>query len=278
MKFRITKSQWIGIGIALIILITSFFFIKTKFFFLILGISLITGAFPFVLATVVRGKIEKEKERMFLEFTRNLVESVKAGIPVSKSIVNVRNKSYGVLSPHVKKLVNQILLGIPLRTGLQTFSKDIGNPTISRALTLISEAEKAGGDIGHILESVAEAVNMSDKLKKERKSAISNLIVQGYIIFFIFIVIVIVMQFKIIPMMSGISGIDSPGIIEEGEPNTDSLDFSNAFLYLLITQGFFSGLVIGMLSEGNLRGGIKHSFILMISAFLISTTANLLIG
>jgi hypothetical protein len=55
-------------------------------------------------------------------------------------------------------------------------------------------------------------------------------------------------------------------------------EISRMFLYLLITQGFFAGLVIGKLSEGSLKAGIKHSFILTIAAFLISTGVRALIG
>jgi hypothetical protein len=39
------------------------------------------------------------------------------------------------------------------------------------------------------------------------------------------------------------------------------------FLYLLVAQGFFAGLVIGKLGEGSIKAGVKHSFILMIASF-----------
>ncbi|MBA7704963.1 hypothetical protein ES703_113786 [subsurface metagenome] len=207
------------------------------------------------------------------------MESVKTGTPISKSIINIRDKSYGILSDNVKKLANQISLGIPLNFALKVFSKDVNNKTISRALTLIGQAEQAGGEIGEILESVAGAVNMSDKLKKERKAAISTLVVQGYIIFFIFIIIILVMQFKILPMVSGIAGV---GTIEEmglgGGGETTSEEMYGSFLYLLLIQGFFSGLIIGKLAEGSVKSGIKHSFSLMVVSFLISAVANLILG
>jgi len=153
-------------------------------------------------------------------------------------------------------------------------------------LTLIGQAEKAGGDIGRILEDVAGAVNTSDKIKKERKAAISTLVVQGYIIFFVFLVIVLVMQFKIIPIIEGITtiggtgggGIGGIGIVGGAGESLDPEELSNSFLYLLLIQGLFSGLTIGKLSEENLKAGVKHSFALMLSAFLISTGANLIFG
>jgi flagellar protein FlaJ len=272
------KIHWIGIISSLIIGILSLFFIDTKFFFFIIGLGILIGASPFVFSIIYETKITNEKEEMFLEFSRNLVESVKTGTPISKSIINIKNKSYGALSIHVEKLANQISLGIPLNIALKVFAKDVNNNTISRALTLIGQAERAGGDIGKILESVTEAVRMSDKLKKERKAAISTLVAQGYIIFFVFIIIILVMQFQIIPMIAGIAETGTLGIGGVTGGTNQQEEITVSFIYLLLIQGFFSGLTIGKLAEGSVKSGIKHSFALMLMSFLISTVANLIFG
>lgn len=278
---EIKSYHWVGIGLALGIILLSLALINTKFFFIVFGIGILIGATPFVISVIYEAKIASEKEEMFLEFSRNLVESVKAGTPISKSIINVKNKPYGVLSENVNKLANQISIGIPFSQALQIFARDINNSTISRALTLIGQAEKAGGDIGEILEAIAGAVNMSDKLKKERKAAISTLVVQGYIIFFVFMIIILVMQFKILPMVSGIadlSSIESADIVSSVGGGISKEDISSSFLYLLLIQGLFSGLVIGKLAEGSIKHGVKHSFALMLTSFLVSAGANIFFG
>ena len=281
---KIDKSHYFGIVLAIIVMAISYlFFRESEFFFLIFGVGVLIAVLPFVIGFINENRKAVEKEDMFLEFTRNLVESVKTGTPISKSIVNVRGKNYGALSPHVNKLANQISLGIPLNTALQVFARDANNKTISRALTLIGQAERAGGNIGEILESVAEAVNMSDKLKKERKAAISTLVVQGYIIFFVFIIIILVMQFQILPLVSGIAVVGEVtggtfGNIGGGGEEVSQEELANAFLYLMLMQGFFTGLTIGKLSEGSVKAGIKHSFTLMFIAFLFSAGANVVFG
>lgn len=272
MEFKI--SYLVGMILGAIIIGISFIFYGQGFFLFIVGIGVLVGLAPFVVSTIRTSAIAIEKEEMFLEFARNLVESVKTGTPISKSIINVRKRQYGALNEHVQKLANQISLGIPLNQALATFSKDVKNPTITRALTLIGQAERAGGDIGMILESVANAVNTSDILKKERKAKISTLVVQGYIIFVVFIIIILVMQFKIIPMVSGISGV-AGALGTENSQAISQTEISNAFMYLLLIQGLFSGLTIGKLSQNSIKAGIKHSFALMIMAFLSSAAANI---
>src|SRR3990172_2934052 len=203
---ELKTSHIIGMGTALAIMVISLFLMDTRFFFFIFGIGILVGVLPFILTIVNEAKVENDKEEMFLEFARNLVESVKTGTPVSRSIINVKGKDYGVLNENIKKLANQISMGIPLSKALQTFSNDVSNRTVSRSLTLIAQAEKSGGEIGEILEAVAEGVSTTDKLKKERKAAVSTLVVQGYIIFCVFIVIILVLQFQIIPLLGGLAG------------------------------------------------------------------------
>jgi len=43
-------------------------------------------------------------------------------------------------------------------------------------------------------------------------------------------------------------------------------------------QGFFAGLVIGKLSEGSTKAGLKHSFIMMALAYLMTTGVRAVMG
>jgi len=282
---EIKKSHLTGFAIAATVVLIIQLSIKGQIAMLLSGIAILLGAGPFISSLITEARKNQEKEEMFLEFARNLVESVKTGTPISKSIMNMQGKSYGVLTKHINKLSNQINLGIPLNQALAIFSKDVKNNSISRSLTLIGQAERAGGDIGEILEAVAGAVNISDKLKKERRAAISNLVVQGYIIFLVFIIITLVMQFQIVPMVSGIGDLGSMelGGFGFGGGGGEAQDISqetisNAFLYLILVESFFTGFVIGKLAEGDIKAGIKHSFALMFLSFIISAGANVLLA
>jgi len=286
--FRINKAEIMGLVVALIIVALDFLFLfkdNSSMFYFVLGLAFVIGGFPFFLYLVFESNRALEKEAMFLEFARNLVENVKAGTPVSKAILNIRTKDYGPLNPHINKLANQILIGIPIKTAFETFSRDLGNNTISRAINIISESEKAGGEIESILEAVVTSVSQIQKLKKERRSAMYSLIVQGYIIFLIFIIIMIVMEFKILPIATGFSESYSNAPVEDmggfggligGGGNISAAELSQSFLWLLIVQGFFTGLIVGKLSEGKVKSGLKHSFILMVMAILINTGAKVL--
>jgi len=287
---KLMKMHWVGIiAASVILLVDLIFFLKDERLFLFLiGIALSVIALPAIIGLSLQSKRTEKINEMFLELTRNLAEGAASGTPVSRSIMNIRNKNYGELSPYIKKLANQVELGIPLDKAFETFANDIDSPVVKRAVAMIIEAEKAGGEIDYILDSTAKSISEVDKLKKERKSAIYNLVVQGYIIFFVFIGIILVMEIKIVPLTADVGGLG--GAISSGNirdiANVDAAelkdssgispeDFTKPFLYLLLTQGLFVGLTIGKLTEGTLKSGLKHSFILMIAAFLISSGSKL---
>lgn len=285
------KMHWFGIaagGVLMLISLIYFIFQEEgdlNLFLFLVGISISVLFLPFVIGVFIENKKEQEMTEMFLEFSRNLAESVATGTPVSKSIINMKKNNYGELTPNVQKLANQISLGIPVGRALDNFASDVGSKIISRAIALIREAERAGGEIDYILESVAKSISEVDKLRKERKAAIYSLVVQGYIIFFIFIGIMLVMQFQILPLASSAGGFGKftlgdlsslPETPEIGAANAQAL--SRPFLFLLITQGLLAGLTIGKLAEGSIKAGVKHSFILVVITFLVSSGANLFLG
>ena len=279
---NIKSTEWAGIVVGVVVMALAVVFLRGSPFLMFgIVVGLVISTLPFLISFLANQRKKKEKEAKFLEFTRDLVENVRTGTPISKAIINLRKRNYGALTSHVAKLANQLSIGITLRVGLLNFSKDIGSPVVSRAVGLISEAERAGGRIETILESVAESISQIETLRKERKASISNLVTQGYIIFMVFIIIMLVMEFRILPMVSGLGGGTEaellPGGIGGGSGG-DAQDFSTPLFILLLVQSFFAGLVIGKISEGSIKYGIKHSFILLALTLLVTSGARGIFG
>lgn len=274
MKFE--KMHWLGAGIGILGMLGSvLLFRESKLLYFLLVISLIAGSLPFMISFLLSQTKQKEKEEKFLEFVRDLVEMVRSGTPISKAITNLRTRNYGSLTRHVQKLSNQLSIGMTLTVALENFAKDAKSKVISRAVSLISEAERAGGKIDTILDSVAESVNQIEQLREERKAAVSNLVTQGYLIFFVFIIIMLVLEFKILPLVSDIGGTEGMGLSTTTRALTPD-QFSMPLFVMLLVQSFFAGLVIGKISEGSIKNGFKHSFILLALTLLITTGAKAL--
>ena len=275
-KIKIRHIISLIIGLFILILDITFL-IGTRWVYTVLIIGLSIAALPFFLDFLKENKKQKEIENMFLEFSRALVESVKSGIPIPQSIGIISKNDFGALSPYLKKLANQIEWGISIRQALTSLGKDTKNLTIQRAVAIVIQAEQSGGRMDDVLESVTKSIQSIKELKDERKSTIFSQTVEGYIVFYIFVIIMLVLQVKFLPkiqeMSASISGTGVGGLLGDGAATTN-LNMKLVLLELITIQGIFAGLMIGKFSEGKVIFGVKHSVILVISSLLIILTVS----
>jgi len=283
MRIKFRKIYLLSIFVALLIIAFDFYiyfvmggFLK-RFFWPILILALTLAWLHFWMDFYGEIKRQKGVELQFLEFVRSLVETVKSGITLPMSILHVSKEDYGALTPHIRKLSHQVEWGITLHKALVTFAEDTDNEVIKRSVSIIIEADESGGDIGEVMSSVAESVINVKKMKEERKASTYSQVVQGYIVYFIFIGIMLVLQLWLFPKLVNLrgplqSGLGMLGGVGGGGVEPMNLDF--VFFSLIMIQGFFAGIMIGKFSEGTLKNGLIHSLILMTLAAVIITTAR----
>ncbi len=290
MKISFKKKYFIGISIGIIVIIIDFLYFmgkesigKGRWFFalIILGLSLSWS--QFWLDFFKEQKRQKDIEEKFLEFVRALVGTVRSGISIPQALKQVSKKDYGALTKYTRKLANLLEWGMPVHDALIIFSKDTGNTIIKRSISIVIEAEKSGGDMESVLESVTNSVVQVKKMKEERRAGTYSQIVQGYIVFFVFIGIMLLLQLKLFPMLQGMSlgsgsGLSSIGLLSNSLGSSSSgssqTDLGSIFFALVIIQGFFAGIMIGKFSEGTIKQGLAHSLALMTIGALIVTVVK----
>lgn len=215
----------------------------------------------------------KALENFFPQFMRDLVESVRSGMTLPQAIDSVSENDYGNLSHYVKKLNAQLNWGIPFDKALMNFSKSTRSKLIARMSSTIIESHRFGGNITSIFEAISSTAIEVERLREERKLYINSQLITGYVIFFVFLVVIIGLQKFLVPTLSEIN-IEEVTTAPETEQNMAG-EYSGIFRNLIILQGLFAGLVIGKMAEGIIAGGIKHSLFLMIIGVIVHTLASL---
>ncbi len=278
-KFELKNIMSIAAGAFVVLLDFVFFFNPmTRWFKPLIVVGVLIISFPYIIDFFNENKRQKDIEVKFLEFVRNIVTTVKSGVSVSRAIIQISGEDYGALTPYVKKLARQIEWGFPTGEALSTFSNDTKNRVIKRSISIVIEAEKSGGNIADVLQSVTHSVVELKKMKEERKTAVYAQVVQGYIIFFVFIGIMLVLQIKLLPPLVHLTSVSLAGFGGAfegmGAAETPTMNLDMVFMSLILIQGFFIGVMIGKFSEGSLKFGLKHSLALMVIGYLIFTVVK----
>ncbi|MFH1229086.1 MAG: type II secretion system F family protein [Candidatus Aenigmatarchaeota archaeon] len=207
-------------------------------------------------------KNNKEIEERFPDFLRDVAENIKTGMTLTQAITATKETYYGALTPYVKKMVTKIDWSIPFDEILKEFSKD-STPLIKKTVSTITETYTGGGDITQILDATGRTIKEINKIRRERFSAIYSQLVTGYVIFFIFIAVLIILQKFLVPSLFAFSSEE----MSMGGGEGIAEYYSNVFQWLILIEGFFSGLVVGKMAEGNIIAGLKHSFILIVVGY-----------
>ena len=205
-------------------------------------------------------KVKKIKG-IFPKYLADIAQNIASGMTLPQAMRTAAGNDYDVLTPYVKEITAKISWGITLEKVLYDFAEKSGSVPMKRNIQTIIETHRSGGSIDTVLKSVAQSLIELERIKKERSSSVYSQMINGYVIFLIFLGVMIGMSSFLIPTFN----FNQEGSSLEGT-------FTDIFRSLVIIQGFFAGMAIGKLAEGNLQAGIKHSLVLVVlgySAFLL---------
>ena len=257
-------------------------------------LSVFIMATPYLVMRYSKFKALKEMEEKFPMFLRDMIESIRSGMPFHKALLITSKFDYGKLSKEVKKTANQISWGIPFDKAIEQFAERLkSSKRLYTALKTIKESYLSGGDVVSILESVADTNIMLEESEKEKKSVLSQYVVLMYAVCFLFVGIVAainklmvpIFQITDVPGASEVLGISNPCEVCQGmecpicsifksacvafsiETENIGCYYTSLFFFMTIVEAASCGLVAGQISENSLVAGIKHSLIMGFATF-----------
>ena len=259
----------ISVVILVVLSILSFLNILTIGFsgvdFLIFAALAGTGIYGFY--ETIRLRRISQIDTIFPDFVRDIAESRRAGMTFTKSILFASKGNYGILTPEIQKISQQVSWGSSVSDALLAFSERVQTKAIRRTISLIIEASKSGGNVADVLDVAAKDAREIKTLEAERKTNMASYVVVVYVGMFVFLAILLILCTSFIPAMVSEGGEGMQGIMGSG--NTASLDeIITTFFYACIVQGFGSGVVAGVFEDGTYTASVKHIFIMVFISWI----------
>ncbi len=223
-------------------------------------------------------RVEKRKneiEEKFPDFLRDMAEYWKGGLSMTVAVQTLVKSEYGALNDEVKKMSDQLSWGIKFSDVIKQFSERVGTPLVKRAITLIAEADRAGGKISDILVTAANDSREIKFLEGERNRAIGSYIAVIWTSYFVFLGVITLLGKIFIPAIAksntGDEGGGDTGGANIGNMTIRAIDplfFVTVFYYGVTMQAIGNGSMAGLMQNGRFSAGFKHSGMMIIAALL----------
>ena len=215
-------------------------------------------------------------EAEFPAMVRDISLSVKSGMTLKDAVSVAAGGQYGALTGAIKQMDNAISWGVSFDDALLHFANKYPTRLIKRTVFTLIEASRMGGELGTILEGVADDVEETKALENRRSSETKPYIMVCYVSYFVFLAVILIMSYVFLPMMKEASAAASGGALPSGMgqfavPDADLAKYNMLFFHALVIQGFFAGIVTGKMGEGKAIAGLKHSAFFIIVAVIAYT-------
>ena len=228
-----------------------------------------------VMITMEQKRIS-EIEKRLPDFLRDVAEAGRFGMTLSKAIVSASKGEYGRLTPEIRRMASQISWGVSATEALVLFDKRVDTPLVHRVTGLVIKAAAAGGNIADVLTMSSVDTKESQTLFEERKTTMSTYMMVIYIAFFVFLVTVLILNTTFLPRMeevtksSGLSDVDmsnAPGAVSISAESIPKI--RELYLYAALVHAVGDGILAGVITNGKVANGLKHSFIMVLAAWVV---------
>jgi len=218
------------------------------------------------------GRLEAE----FPAMMRDISLSVKSGRTPKEAMSIAAGGQYGALTPAIKQIDNMISWGVSFDDALLHFAKKYPTPLIRRTIFTLIEASRMGGQLGEMLEGVANDAEETKALERRRSSETKPYLSVCYVSYFVFLAVILIMSYIFLPMMKEAAEVATgkalPGGMGQFAVSDEDLALYNRlFFHALVIQGFFAGIVTGKIGEGKAVAGLKHSVFFIVVAVIAYT-------
>lgn len=224
---------------------------------------------PFSIDTFRQERRKQLYEQDFADFLFELSELVRGGIDPAKAFLTLAQGEVGSITRFVKIASRQMSIGFTFEQALHNLGDSLESDLAKRYIDLVIQASYSGGSVSNLIQQAAIDMGNFLTIDKEKRSGLAQYTIVLYTGQVILIVLAAIMVVQFIPQLTEITQIGSAGLSGFlGQADIGNVPIERDLFFLVTINGLFGGLIIGKISEGKIKHGLKHSLILMLIALI----------
>jgi flagellar protein FlaJ len=220
---------------------------------------------PYVYDTTKKKALIARREKDFAAFLFELSELVRGGIDPIRAITLLSERDLGSLTNSVKIVAKQVVLGYSFEQAMRNLEKLLESKLIGNYMDLVVQASYSGGSVSDLIRKASLDMNTFLQLEKEKNAGLKQYTVILYTAQVILIGVAVILLVQFWPGLQGLSFQGGGGDIGFlAKADIADVTVERNMFYLVVINGLLGGLVIGKISEGSIKHGLKHSLLIML--------------
>ncbi len=238
----------------------------------IMVFAILVAIIPYSIDSYFQKRLLAKREVAFSEFLYKLSELMRGGIDPVKGFINLSKTNLGAITDHARDAASSMVLGKSFDESMHRMSDSMKSRLIARYIDVVVQAAYTGGNVADLLFRTSEDMRSVIALQKEKEANLKQYIVIFYLAQGIIIMLTYILSTSLLPLIQGV-GMEMLG----GEGLSD-IDFERGFFHMIILNALFGGLIIGQITEGEIKHGFKHSAVLITLSYIACVTLLLPAG
>jgi flagellar protein FlaJ len=242
-------------------------------YWIMLGLMILSGPYGFYMS--MQYKKTQEIETRLPDFLRDVAEAGRFGMTLAQAIRVSSRGRYGRLTPEIQRMAAQIDWGVPASEALRLFAERVNTPLVKRMVSIIIKANDAGGSVADVLTMVAHDARETIINFNERRISMATYTVVIYVAFGVFLATIFILNTTFLPNMQEAGQQVNDSAKDAGVTNlpatiqTDIIPtIQLIFIVSVAIHAFGDGILAGVLQDGKVANGLRHSFIMLLIGFL----------
>jgi flagellar protein FlaJ len=225
---------------------------------------------PLTITDLIETRRVRLLEEALPNFFRDLAGMNDSGMTLPNAVHLVALGDYSTLTPHIKKMDNEMSWNVPFVDAILRFGQNLGTPLALRSVDLVAKASKAGGDASEVLRAAAVDTYETMNMKSERRNNMIIYVIIVLISFFVFLFVIFVLVSTFLTTMATAgAAAAAAGASGQFGKSLDISLYTRIFSHAAMIQGFCSGLVAGQMGESSAVSGLKYSVIMLAIAWVM---------
>ncbi|MDW7732588.1 MAG: type II secretion system F family protein [Methanolobus sp.] len=238
----------------------------------IMVFAVLVAIIPYSLDSYLQKKLLQKREIAFSELLYKLSELMRGGIDPVKGFINLSKTNLGVITSNAQDAASSMVLGKSFEESMHKMSDSMKSRLVARYIDVVVQAAYTGGNVADLLFRTSEDMRSVIAIQREKEANLKQYIVIFYLAQGIIVMLTYILSTSLLPLIQGV------GMEMLGGAGLSDINFERGFFHMIILNALFGGLIVGQITEGEIKHGFKHSAALITLSYIACVTLLLPAG